>query len=129
MAWTKPGPGRPKGSINKRREEALGFVHELLTDPEYRKNLIVRARAGILAPALEQLFWHYEAGKPRETVAIVDERESLRDVSTDELRGRLDELRKQVDTLSMAHAVATAVAQGHTPTSANEDTPVKDAVH
>ena len=52
------------------RAEAKNFALLILRDPTYRQNLIVRARAGTLAPAVEIALWHYAYGKPAERLEV-----------------------------------------------------------
>ncbi len=59
------GPGRPKGSLNKRTLEAKAFARGLLNDKTYRQKLQARLRAGE-AGAMEPMLWAYAFGKPKE---------------------------------------------------------------
>lgn len=77
--------GRPKGSRNKKKfggkmagewkTEASRFAREIITSSEYMKNLIIRAEAGILPPAVEIMLWNYSFGKPldRTELTVKDE--------------------------------------------------------
>lgn len=58
--------GRKKGTRNKVTIEVRAAAAAIVDDPEYRKNLAVRAKAGTLAPQIECLLWHYAKGKPVE---------------------------------------------------------------
>lgn len=110
--------GRPKGSTllaNNRpsrfRDEdnaiyvrldidrARIFARKILDDEEYRTNLRRRAVAGVLAPAVEMMLWHYVYGKPQETVNVnVNHKgEDLTRISDEELTERLRELAEQMD--------------------------------
>lgn len=59
-----PGPGRPKGSLNKGTKEAKRFFKELYTSEEYRASARRRIIAG-KAQHLEKLGWEYYAGRPK----------------------------------------------------------------
>ena len=67
MKGRKTG-GRRKGTSNKVTAEAKAVCAAIVDDPTYRKKLIVRAKAGELAPAIEAMLWHYAYGKPKEQV-------------------------------------------------------------
>lgn len=51
-------------------ERALKIVRDIIEDPDYLRNLKRRALAGVLAPAVEMMLWHYLIGKPSETVNV-----------------------------------------------------------
>jgi hypothetical protein len=76
MAWTKPGPGRPKGLRNAstviRIAEAREFAELVVSDPQYRQNLLERARKGLLHPSVELVLYYYAFGKPVESLSIED---------------------------------------------------------
>ena len=59
-------PGRPKGVRNRATLEAKAAAALIVDDPKYRDNLLRRARAGRLAPAMETTLWHYAKGRPKE---------------------------------------------------------------
>ena len=61
----QPGPGRKKGTLNKVTAEAKAACAAIVDDSTYRKKLMVRAKAGKLAPAVEAMLWHYAYGKPK----------------------------------------------------------------
>lgn len=68
---SKPGErrgGRKAGTPNKATAEAKEACALIVDDPIYRRNLLKRARAGKLAPAVESMLWHYSKGKPKEQV-------------------------------------------------------------
>ncbi len=69
MAFNGPGPGRPKGSLNKTTTEVRDLARQIVDDPEYRQALKLRVSLGE-APHMETLLWHYAYGKPKETVAL-----------------------------------------------------------
>lgn len=62
---TKTGGRRP-GSLNKATTEAKVACAALVDDPEYRRHLGARLRAGTLSPAVECMLWHYAKGKPKD---------------------------------------------------------------
>jgi len=59
------GPGRPKGTQNRATTDARTACARIVNDRAYRKNLLERARAGELAPAVEVALWQYAFGKPK----------------------------------------------------------------
>jgi hypothetical protein len=71
-----PGPGRPKGGLNKSTIEARDLARAIVDDPEYRRLLILRVQQGE-APQMEILLWQYAYGKPKETIEIVDPNSAL----------------------------------------------------
>lgn len=81
--------GRKKGTPNKVTKEAREAASRIVDDPEYRENLLLRAKAGRLAPAVETMLWHYAKGKPVERVEIED----VTQLSDAEL---IDELRRVI---------------------------------
>ncbi len=72
------GPGRPKGSQNKRTLEAKAFARGLLNDKTYRQKLQARLRTG-KAGAMEPILWAYAFGKPREQLEMNWHLEKLTD--------------------------------------------------
>lgn len=74
-----------------RTSEAARFASEIVENPEYRKNLLSRAIAGLLPPAVENTLLYYRYGRPVEVVeaTINDARvQDLTDLSPDELTDR-----------------------------------------
>ena len=65
---SSPGPGRKKGVPNKATAEVRAACAAIVDDPTYRRQLIARAQAGTLAPAVECMLWHYAKGKPKDRV-------------------------------------------------------------
>ena len=67
-----PRSGRPKGSPNKYRYkcEAGELARKIINSPEYLENLMVRAKAGNLAPGMEVMLWYYSYGKPLNTIDL-----------------------------------------------------------
>ncbi len=51
-------------------QQARKMISKILDDPEYLVNLKRRAKAGVLAPAVEIMLWHYYYGKPQENVNV-----------------------------------------------------------
>ena len=68
MARGRKTGGRLPGSLNKATVEAKEACAELVDDPEYRRDLAQRLRAGTLSPAVETMLWYYAKGKPKEEV-------------------------------------------------------------
>lgn len=75
-------------SINKARKLAA----DILEDPTYQKNLMRRAQAGVLAPAIEMMLWYYLFGKPAEKVNVNVSSSDLYDLTDNELAIRTKEL-------------------------------------
>jgi hypothetical protein len=86
-------PTEPKKTDRQR------FAAELLNDEEYRKNLLTRLRAGMVAPALEVLLYQYWLGKPADEVVLYDARD-LAGKSREELQQRLQEINDRVAELT-----------------------------
>lgn len=72
MAFNGPGPGRPKGGLNKTTVEVRNLARAIVDDPNYRESLVMRLKQGT-APQMETLLWHYAYGKPKETVEVQGE--------------------------------------------------------
>ena len=53
---------------NKVTLEARKAATELVDDPAYRAKLLADLRKRKVAPAVEQMLWHYAKGKPKESV-------------------------------------------------------------
>ena len=66
MAQGKKTGGRQKGTPNKTTTELGHACRRLVQDKAYRDSFKTRLHAGELAPALEQMVWHYAYGKPLE---------------------------------------------------------------
>lgn len=65
-----PRAGRPAGIPNKVTIEVREAARALVGRKEYLDGLQVRLDAGELAPAVENMLWHYAYGKPAETLNI-----------------------------------------------------------
>jgi hypothetical protein len=59
-----PTSGRKRGSHNKAHGEVHTVARSILEHPQYQDNLLRRALAGELPPAMEILLYHYAYGKP-----------------------------------------------------------------
>lgn len=83
-------PGRPPNFIIQRRLAQAILGKE--GTPEYREYVSAMRRqalAGVLPPALHQLFLYYGYGKPTEEIEITDKREDpLVHLTEEELRDR-----------------------------------------
>lgn len=51
-------------------EKARRIVSKIIYNPDYLRQLKRRALAGVLAPAVEMMLWHYLFGKPRDIVDV-----------------------------------------------------------
>ena len=67
MAKGKKSGGRRPGSLNKATVEAKEACTELVDDPDYRRSLGERLRAGTFLPPSSACV-DYRKGKPREEV-------------------------------------------------------------
>ena len=81
------GPGRPKGSLNKRTIEAKAFARQLVSDPTYLQNLQVALEERNVEPSIETMLWHYAYGKPKESVEVQCNFEALNDDEVIQLEG------------------------------------------
>ena len=68
MAKGRKTGGRRLGSLNKATIEVKAVCAELVDDPEYRRRLGERLRAGKLSPAVECMLWYYAKGKPKDEI-------------------------------------------------------------
>ena len=87
------GPGRPKGVPNKVTVEAKAAAEALVDDPIYREQLALDVQARKVAPAIEQMLWHYAKGKPKDVIEF-DGRVNVHDLdyermTDEELKARL----------------------------------------
>ena len=80
-----PGPGRPKGSLNKCTIEAKQLARGLLNDPTYRQNLRADLKKRNLEASIEAMLWHYAYGKPKEQIEVHWNLEKLTDRELDQL--------------------------------------------
>ena len=62
--------GRQKGTPNKATLEVREACAAIVDDAAYQRNLLTRARAGDLPPAVECMLWHYRFGKPKERIEL-----------------------------------------------------------
>ena len=62
MAKGRKTGGRRPGSLNKATIEAKAACAELVDDPDYRRRLGQRLRAGTLSLAVECMLWYYAKG-------------------------------------------------------------------
>ena len=62
-----PGSGRRRGTRNRRTVAAAALASELLSDVGYQYRLRRDFTRRKIHPSVEQLIWHYVAGKPKES--------------------------------------------------------------
>lgn len=88
-------------NIRKAQKAALQLASFLIQDPLYRKNLIVRARAGTLAPNIEMMLWHYILGKPVEQINITTDApdREMSEMTDAELKQEIFHLRLRAESL------------------------------
>ena len=88
--------GRKRGTPNKATAEAKAACAEIVDDVTYRRRLLARARAGTLAPGVEQMLWYFAKGKPadRTEVGQPGEFDSLSD---EELASRIKAAAAKLD--------------------------------
>jgi DNA-binding transcriptional regulator PaaX len=81
----QPGPGRPKGSLNKCTLEAKAFARQLVSSPTYLQNLQTALENRTIETAVEVMLWHYAYGKPKEHIELNWNLEKLTDTEFDQL--------------------------------------------
>jgi hypothetical protein len=101
--------------------EARHFAREIVEDPEYRAQLLIRARKGYLAPALECMLWDRAWGKPPERIEIGRIGESeLEKLSDQQL---LTYAQRVVWEIAALPALPASGAMNHEPPDADADPP------
>ena len=81
----QPGPGRPKGSLNKPTLEAKAFARQLVSDPTYLQNLLADLKKRNVEPSIEAMLWHYAFGKPKESLEVQWDLSQLNDEELNQL--------------------------------------------
>lgn len=94
-------------NIRKAQAAALQLASFLVQDPIYRKNLIVRARAGTLAAPIEIMLWHYILGKPIEQINITTDAppRDMSEMTPAELKMEISNLQSRAESLMEKRAV------------------------
>jgi hypothetical protein len=103
--------GRPKGSLSAASREARDFAARVICDPEYRANVLERARTGQLG-AFETTLWSYAAGKPPASLTVHVEHgpaEDLAALSNEELAERAKFLADACALLASAPAALPVI--------------------
>jgi len=67
----------PARRAEQSNREVRGLCQRLITDPEYRRCLETRLRAGTLPHALEALIWNYAFGRPPQSLDVHNHGPSL----------------------------------------------------
>lgn len=62
--------GRQAGTPNKRTQEIQAYARGIVEDPEVRAQVLAQAQAGLLAPGVLIMLFHYSYGKPKESIDI-----------------------------------------------------------
>jgi hypothetical protein len=93
--FTGPGPGRPKGSTNKRCTEARDAARAIVDDPVYRAALKLRVLLGE-ATHMEPLLWYYAHGKPTERIEVRDTTNEFDGLSAEQLRREAMEIARTI---------------------------------
>lgn len=100
--------GRPAGHPNKVSVAIKEFLRTVLDDPRYRAQFKRRMFSGEIAPALEQMAYHYVIGKPRERIDITAHvgvttlnLERLSDAQLQNVRELLQQTRQLPDVLDV----------------------------
>lgn len=70
LAGNPGGPGQKPGWQTDAMVEVRKFCQRVIGDLAYQAGIVLRARAGLLHPAVEVMLWHYAIGKPKETVEV-----------------------------------------------------------
>lgn len=96
-------------STRAKMAEAREFSLRIINDPDYRANLLERARKGNLQPQIEQLLYYYAFGKPVDNIAVeVSENpQDMSSMTTEQLQEKLNMLAtvlKSADALSEENA-------------------------
>lgn len=91
-----PGPGRPKGSVNRATLYIQKFCRGILESPEYIASVKARIVAHTLPPQIEALYHHYAYGKPKDTVEIVKPQADLSGMSAEQLAAEAQETAKAI---------------------------------
>ena len=88
-------------NMQKAQKAALQLASFLIQDSLYRKNLIVRARAGTLPPNIEMMLWHYILGKPVEQINITTDapQRDMSEMTDTELKDEIFQLRLRAEAL------------------------------
>lgn len=102
MAFSGPGPGRPKGLQNKitiRQREIAARVMGDIGTPEFDA-FITKQREelmrGSMHPTIQSLWMHYFMGKPTERIEVADTTNDLDTYSREELRTRAEAVAARV---------------------------------
>lgn len=103
--------GRPPGMPNKVVIAVKTFLRDVLDDPRYRANFRKRMFKGDIAPAVEQMAYHYVIGKPRERIDITANvgittlnLERLTDAQLASIRDLLQQARQLPDVIDVQSA-------------------------
>jgi len=72
----------------QRLDDAEALAREIVEDIEYKKNLKIRAIAGVLPPAVENMLWAYAYTKPPDRMEISTDRPNLKDLTPEQLTDR-----------------------------------------
>ncbi len=90
MTWQKGQSGNPLGRPKGRhRPDARHVAEKLIFDEEYLVNLQRRMRAGVIAPAIEQMVWVYFFGRPDEQPPVQEQIDDLSHMTDAELNAAL----------------------------------------
>jgi len=82
-------PGRPPNFILQRRlAQAILGKEGTVAYKEYVTTMRRQLMAGILPPAIHQLFLHYGFGKPVDHIEVTEKKDAMVDLTEDQLRDR-----------------------------------------
>jgi hypothetical protein len=118
VAWVKGGPGRPPGGRNQssmaKAGDAKRYCDAIINDPQYRANLMNRARAGTLPPQIEALLFYFSFGKPTERVEVTapELTRGLNELTEAELAARTEALMVRIQNLKALPPSNEAVLEG-----------------
>lgn len=90
----RPGPGRPKGSLQQSTIEIRAFLRSILDSPEYRQRLWTDAVERKLSPAIEEMIWNRVYGVVPRELKLETSTESL---PTHELLQRMRDIAAALD--------------------------------
>ena len=84
----RPGPGRPKGALNKATQLGRHLAQGYIDDPLFDQMMRTWMAEGTMPAAVATTLLHYAFGKPTDKLIVDDRRGEFRSLSLEELRAR-----------------------------------------